>query len=333
MSSASSRGGGSATPPASASAATPCTARASSMSCGASTTTPTRDGPCSAVRSAGRRRRGARRGYRGRAGRPAPASSGARAPHAAAARRPPGTGASGPSAPRGRAGGCCPRATTPSGAGASSWAPRIRRRPRPARSGRPSRRRSRRTSCTAPTRPRPRRSRSRTSSRASSSARARTAVIRPPPYTGSWRDTVIRPHRVLTLASLALAALGAAPAAAIEYRLRVANVRDVAFTSFLERGEINDGATGPGLERLESSLDTGGFPRAVLLYDRHLQAASESTARDYRAVAVRADVKPGGEGKDRWDEVRWEGTPGEQSLWIIAPQGRRPGALYRVAIH
>jgi len=144
---------------------------------------------------------------------------------------------------------------------------------------------------------------------------------------------VIRPHRVLTLASLALAALGAAPAAAIEYRLRVANVRDVAFTSFLERGEINDGATGPGLERLESSLDTGGFPRAVLLYDRHLQAASESTARDYRAVAVRADVKPGGEGKDRWDEVRWEGTPGEQSLWIIAPQGRRPGALYRVAIH
>jgi len=81
---------------------------------------------------------------------------------------------------------------------------------------------------------------------------------------------VIRPHRVLALASLALAALGAAPAAAIEYRLRVANVRDEAFTSFLTSGELHDGATGPGLDRLESSLDTGDFPKAVLLYDRHL---------------------------------------------------------------
>src|SRR5439155_15497746 len=63
---------------------------------------------------------------------------------------------------------------------------------------------------------------------------------------------VIRPHRVLALASLALAALGAAPAAAIEDRLRVANVRDEAFTSFLTSGELHDGATGPGLDRLES---------------------------------------------------------------------------------
>ena len=95
---------------------------------------------------------------------------------------------------------------------------------------------------------------------------------------------MIRPHRVLALASLALAALGAAPAAAIEDRLRVANVRDEAFTSFLTSGELHDGATGPGLDRLESSLDTGDFPKAVLLYDRYLQAASESTARSYRAV-------------------------------------------------
>ena len=76
---------------------------------------------------------------------------------------------------------------------------------------------------------------------------------------------------------------------AIEYRLRVANVRDEAFTSFLTSRELHDGATGPGLDPLESSLDTGDFPKAVLLYDRHLQAASESTARDYRAVPVRAD--------------------------------------------
>ena len=139
-------------------------------------------------------------------------------------------------------------------------------------------------------------------------------------------------HCVIALASLGLFAFGAASAAAIEYRLRVANVRDEAFTSFLTAGELHDGATGPGLERLAASLDTGDFPKAVLLYDRHVQTARESTARAYRAVPVRADVKPGGEGKDLWDEARWEGTPGEQSLWIVAPQGRRPGELYRTAI-
>ena len=62
---------------------------------------------------------------------------------------------------------------------------------------------------------------------------------------------MIRPHRVIALASVALLALGAPPAAAVEYRLQVASVLDEAFTSYLKRGEINDGATGPGLERLE----------------------------------------------------------------------------------
>ncbi len=122
-------------------------------------------------------------------------------------------------------------------------------------------------------------------------------------------------RRLTILAALALAVLRAGQAAAVEYRLQVANIRDEAFTSFLKPGEVNDGSTGPGLERLEASLDMGDFPKAVLLYDRHLQAASEATAQAYGGVALRVGVTTNGDGKQRWDEVHWEGTPGEQSVW------------------
>lgn len=124
----------------------------------------------------------------------------------------------------------------------------------------------------------------------------------------------------------------ASPASAVEYRLQVVSVLDDAFRSFMKPGEAADGATGPGLQRLEASLDSGDFPKAVLLYDRHLQAASESTARAYGGVPVRADVKQGGEQKQRWDEVRWDGTPGEQSVWVVVPRTRRNGELFRVAL-
>src|SRR5207249_9999639 len=40
----------------------------------------------------------------------------------------------------------------------------------------------------------------------------------------------------------------------------------------------------------------------------------------------------GGDGTQRWDEARWEGTPGEQSVWVVPSQPRRPRDLYRVAI-
>lgn len=135
----------------------------------------------------------------------------------------------------------------------------------------------------------------------------------------------------LVVAALALVA-AAAPSSAAEYRLQVASVLDAAFRSFMKPGEAGDGATGPGLERLEASLDEGSMPKAVLLWDRHLQAASESTARAYGGVPVRADVKKGGDGRQRWDEVLWEGAPGEQSVWVVVPGARRHGELYRVAL-
>src|SRR3989454_6905673 len=142
---------------------------------------------------------------------------------------------------------------------------------------------------------------------------------------------MLRHRRAIASPAVVLLALWPPPAAAIEYRLRVANVRDEAFTSFLKPGEIKDGATGPGLERLEASLDTGDFPKAVLLYDRHLQAAPESTARAFGGVPVRVEVQAGGDGAQRWDEAPWQGTPGEQSLWGVPCPPRRTGGVRRVA--
>ena len=141
-----------------------------------------------------------------------------------------------------------------------------------------------------------------------------------------------RHARITALAIVGLLTFCALPAAAVEYRLQVVNVRDEAFTSFMKLGEADDGATGPGLQRLDANLDSGDFPKAVLLYDRHLQTANESNARTYGGVPVRADVRKGGEKKQLWDEVRWEGTPGERSVWVVVPSSRRPGELYRTAL-
>src|SRR2546429_7082980 len=55
-------------------------------------------------------------------------------------------------------------------------------------------------------------------------------------------------------------------------------------------------------------------------------------ARAYGGVPVRADVTTGGDGKERWDEARWQGTPGERTVWVVRCQSRRPGYLYRLAI-
>ena len=68
------------------------------------------------------------------------------------------------------------------------------------------------------------------------------------------------------------------------------------------------------------------------LYDRHLQAAREGIARVYGGVPVRAAVQPGGLDGALWDEVRWEGTPGEQSVWVVATSTTRTQELHRFAL-
>lgn len=133
------------------------------------------------------------------------------------------------------------------------------------------------------------------------------------------------------LASLAFV-LAACPAWAVEYRLRMASVIDDSLAAFLSSGELKDGASGPGLDRLEATLDRGEFPPGALLYDRPLQAVIDARVRAYAAVPVRAEIlKPGINGFG-WEEARWEGKPGERSLWVISASNTRYQQLSRLAL-
>lgn len=139
--------------------------------------------------------------------------------------------------------------------------------------------------------------------------------------------------RLLRVAGLLCAFSQAAPAQAVEYRLQVVSMWESGFTSFVSPGELGDGASGPGLERLVARLDRGELSRGPLLTDRTLRWASEAEARTYGAVRVLAEVKPGGEGKTQWDEVKGDGKPGERSVWVVSPSGRgRPQELYHVVL-
>lgn len=122
------------------------------------------------------------------------------------------------------------------------------------------------------------------------------------------------------------------PVAAVEYRLRVASLHEEAFYALL--GVAGTRKEGPveGRSRLLGSLDTGQAPAGVLLYDRPLEAAREGVAKAFGAVRLRAQALPDGEAGHRWSEVRWEGTPGEQSVWVIAASRTRHTEVRDVAL-
>ena len=144
--------------------------------------------------------------------------------------------------------------------------------------------------------------------------------------------TVMDTLRRLALASLLVSAVVATPARALEYRLEVANLQENALYPYARTAELSDGASGPGLDRLEASLDQGAMPHAVLLHDRTLRWSSEAVAQAYGTVRVLAEITPAGDGK-RWDEVRWEGKPGERSVWMVLPTGSgRPQQLHRILL-
>ena len=124
----------------------------------------------------------------------------------------------------------------------------------------------------------------------------------------------------------------ARPAGAVEYKLRVVSIPDTAYTSLLLPGESKDGASGPGLDRLEATLDRGEFPPGPVLFDRRVQPVRDSIARVYRGARVLPDVKLGGDGPIVWDEMTWEGNPGEQSVWIISANILNFQQVYSVAL-
>ena len=131
------------------------------------------------------------------------------------------------------------------------------------------------------------------------------------------------------LASLALAV----PAHAVEYRLQVVSVYEKTFFSYLRPGELSDGATGAGLDRLEASFDRGELPVAGILSDRRAQPVQESIARAYGGTPVVATFAPGGGPRPvTWDEITWEGQPGERAVWGVSPILRSIQELERVAL-
>lgn len=134
------------------------------------------------------------------------------------------------------------------------------------------------------------------------------------------------------LAGLAVWMTSVSPVGAVEYKLRVVSIPDTAYTSFLLPGEYKDGAVGPGLDRLEASLDQGEFPRGPVLFDRRVLPVRDSVARAYNGARVLPDVKAGGEGAIVWDEMTWEGNPGEQSVWVISASILNFQVVYNVAL-
>lgn len=137
---------------------------------------------------------------------------------------------------------------------------------------------------------------------------------------------------VLVALLVPVVTVAAAPAGAIEYRLQVASVLEEALRANLDAKEFKDGAAGPGLDRLEATLDAASLPAGALLYDRHVRPASEPLARGFGGVPVAAQVREGGDTRAQWDEVRWEGRPGEVTVWVIRSSVVRPQEATRVAL-
>jgi hypothetical protein len=119
---------------------------------------------------------------------------------------------------------------------------------------------------------------------------------------------------------------------AVEYRLKVASVFDQALNSFLSYGESNDGASGPGLQKLGAFLNEGRGDRGMIVTQRPLTAVPDSIARAWGGVTVTAPIARGGV-VSYWDEVRWDGKPGERSIWIVKSDGRmRPQTIKHVVL-
>ncbi len=139
--------------------------------------------------------------------------------------------------------------------------------------------------------------------------------------------------RGLVIAALLITLATTTPASAVEYRLEVASLWESALYAYAKTAELYDGASGAGLDQLMVSLDEGSVPSGVMLGDRTLRWAGESVARAYGTVKVLAEIKPGGVAQPRWDDVRWEGQPGERSVWVVSPSGRsRAQSLYRMVL-
>jgi hypothetical protein len=135
--------------------------------------------------------------------------------------------------------------------------------------------------------------------------------------------------RKLSLGLLLLLAF-ARPAGAVEYRLQVANLYHDAVMHYFD-GPLGTGSGELIMERLGRALDSDTIPSGALLSDRTFRYGWEAVAASFRAVKVIAEIRPA-EGFRRWDEVVWQGNPGERSVWVIAPTTTRTQEVIHIAL-
>jgi hypothetical protein len=130
--------------------------------------------------------------------------------------------------------------------------------------------------------------------------------------------------------ALALLAGLARPTHAVEYRLQVANLYVDSFAHYFD-GPVGTGSGELVMDRLGRALDTGKIPDGALLADRTFRYGWEAVAGSFRAVKVIAEIKRP-EGGGRWDDVTWQGNPGERSVWVVGPTTTRTQEVIHVAL-
>src|SRR3989442_11365764 len=111
---------------------------------------------------------------------------------------------------------------------------------------------------------------------------------------------------IAVLAAAGVLALGATPARADEYRLRIANLLENAYLHYNHA----DSRTMPGavgrLEGLSGALDRKAVPAGAFVA-RALTGAAPDRARPFAAVVPGA---PSVTRQGQWEEVVWQGQPG-----------------------
>jgi len=73
------------------------------------------------------------------------------------------------------------------------------------------------------------------------------------------------------------------------------------------------------LRRLEPALEQSALPSGVFVTSRTLVPADRGRVRSFGAVEARPLSQAPSPGE--WQEVRWEGKPGERVVWIIQGEG------------
>jgi hypothetical protein len=113
-----------------------------------------------------------------------------------------------------------------------------------------------------------------------------------------------------------LALGGVSPAAALEFRLQVANLHEEGFTHFFD-GPLGTGSGELVMDRLETTLDSANVGSGARLSDRVPTRFRARAAESWGAVRGRGEINPA-DGPRQWDEIVWDGKPGERSVWVIA---------------